>query len=553
MALPLLEIDSFLPVINQLSNVFYLADKSIVSWCHQENWRDDGLHISKHIRGVVSKADLDALHCYTRRVGTFILTDSSPDLKGRTIPHATFIRLAQLHSPPFFPALKHLRIVDVNASLTHLNLLLSNSLQSIEIYNIHHTQEEVFLSFLITLADECPELSSMKLASPVSTSVWENCLQFRHLHALELDNISTQLDFDLLLTIGKSFPQLEVFSLYARIAKYTRATNPSDTLLEGEDKIAEPQTRIGHGFTDAELSALHSDGRDHPGLGPVMPSLSRWNSSEPLFLRLERLHMIGSLDLILDLVESISSPCLKEIGLILVRSNRPKFLRDPRRIDLETPLFAICLEKILSTWGHGLVSVVIGQYEDYPPLDYGTPPPPVFPTLPIVLCQKLLFQPMLECLRVFGWTIESFLDYSLYSPPPTPASSSLTSLYLQVERINQAISLPDLQFIAKSFPNLVSLQSRIVMMDDSDIPVYGHSKAATFVLSHGLEQLSVGSACLPLSPKEVLDIARYIFGLFPNLEVIETHEGQNENQWNHIHSLIQAFQGVCLDHAARLI
>jgi hypothetical protein len=50
MALPLLEIDSFLPVINKLSNVFCLADKSIVSWCYYEIRRGDAYTIPSTFR-----------------------------------------------------------------------------------------------------------------------------------------------------------------------------------------------------------------------------------------------------------------------------------------------------------------------------------------------------------------------------------------------------------------------------------------------------------------------------------------------------------------------
>jgi hypothetical protein len=96
------------------------------------------------------------------------------------ISPATYVRLAQLHNldVPFFPSLKHL-LIDATSPLTHLNLLLSNALRSIELDEIDPTQEEVFLSFLITLADECPELTSIKLASPLSTSVLENCFKIQ--------------------------------------------------------------------------------------------------------------------------------------------------------------------------------------------------------------------------------------------------------------------------------------------------------------------------------------------------------------------------------------
>lgn len=74
----------------------------------------------------------------------------------------------------------------------------------------------MFSSFLITLADECPELSSIKLASPVPESIWEIFLKFNHLRALELKDALTQLNFSLFSTIAQAFPQLEQFILDAR-------------------------------------------------------------------------------------------------------------------------------------------------------------------------------------------------------------------------------------------------------------------------------------------------------------------------------------------------
>ena len=469
------------------------------------------------------------------------------------ISPATYVRLAQLHNldAPFFPSLKDLRIVDANSSLIHLNLLLSNSLRSIELVGkIDRTWEEVFLSFLITLADECPELSSIKLSSSLSTSVLENCLQFNHLRALELKDVLSELDFNLLSTIGQAFPRLEDFVLGARTTKYTRAAVLSSSSL------------------DSEVSE-HSDGQDHPGLEPTSQSQQMESPlrPEPGFLRLEKLHITGSLELIQDLIESIPSPSLKEIGLTLVRSNRPKVPQKSQGsgkekgvssgrmalIDLETPVFVTYLRKVLSAWRHSLSNLSIGQYEDYLHLDQSLPRTPVFPTLPVAVCEEILLLPELECLDISHWTIGKFLEDSTPSTLIDPALSKLKFLHLPVHSKNRGTSLSGLRLVAEAFPNLVSFRSRIVTLDDSDIPVYDPSKPATHILSHGMEILSVGNASPNPKPKKVLDIARHIFALFPNLKEISTHEGQNEDQWEYINSLVRIFQGVCLDQAARLV
>jgi len=159
--------------------------------------------------------------------------------------------------------------------------------------------------------------------------------------------------------------------------------------------------------------------------------------------------------------------------------------------------------------------------------------------------------PELERLDVSRWTIKKFLEDSTPSTLIDPALSKLKFLHLPVHKNNKGTSLSGLRLIAESFPNLVSFRSRIVT-DDDDIPVSDPSKPAAHVLSHGLEILSVGNTSRHLEPEKVLDIARHIFALFPNLKEIQTHEGQNEVQWNYIHSLVRIFQGVCLDQAARL-
>ena len=160
---------------------------------------------------------------------------------------------------------------------------------------------------------------------------------------------------------------------------------------------------------------------------------------------------------------------------------------------------------------------------------------------------------MVERLDISGWTVENFLQYSAPFTLLASIYSNLKFLHLPIQSKNKGIPFSGLRLIAELLPKLVSFQSSIVRLDDADIPVSDPSKATTYVLSHGLEILSVGIASPNPNPKKVLDIARHIFALFPNLKEIRTHAGQNEDQWDYIHSLVRAFQGACLDHAARLI
>ncbi|KIM39363.1 hypothetical protein M413DRAFT_74862, partial [Hebeloma cylindrosporum] len=110
--------------------------------------------------------------------------------------------------------------------------------------------------------------------------------------------------------------------------------------------------------------------------------------------------------------------------------------------------------------------------------------------------------------------------------------------------------LSDLRRLAESCPSIVSFQSNII--DLQSIPVYPPHEGASDALSHGLEILSVGNASENPNPKDVLNVARHLFILFPYLKEIRTHEGQNQEQWMYIHSLVQLLQTGLLDDAARM-
>lgn len=182
----------------------------------------------------------------------------------------------------------------------------------------------------------------------------------------------------------------------------------------------------------------------------------------------------------------------------------------------------------------------IGQHEDYP-----TSTDTISPTLQLSAL-NILSHHTLEHLEVSGWRLDSLSIplAQLYS-----LSSKLKILHFPVGITNKGIPLSDLRLIAESCPNLVSFQSTIT--DLQIIPTYSRLKGAENALSHGLEILSVGNDLENSNAQEILDVARHLFILFPNLKEIRTHQGQNEAQWKYIHSLVQMFQIVRLDDAAR--
>ena len=212
-------------------------------------------------------------------------------------------------------------------------------------------------------------------------------------------------------------------------------------------------------------------------------------------------------------------------------------------VDVESPAFISIVEEAFhTTWKNALTKLYLGQDETYP---HGMYPADdtISPILQFSSIAKILSLPTLELLEVSGWKLDSL------SIPFSELSPKLKVLHLPVGIGNKGISLSDLRLIAESCPNIVSFQSNIV--DLQSIPVYNPGKGASNALSHGLQILSVGNAWATWNPKDVLDIARHLFILFPYLKEIRTHEGQNKEQWMYIHSLVQLLQTGCLDDAAR--
>jgi hypothetical protein len=480
------------------------------------------------------------------------------------ISPGTYIRLAQLHNPksPFFPHLKHLRVINADSSLSHLNFLLTNSLRSIELVNLTDSNKEVFSSFLITLADECPRLSSITLGQDPSqrlaSSLLTDCLNFSHLCELELKDVLAAVDFELLVTIGQALPALENFILNARTAKYSPkplVIPPTLPQLVAEERgtdgstpeITVPQDRRDDGFLSAGGPAAA-----HPLPGMAQSSFAASSSSPqaeksdvssvppPNFLLLKKLHVTGKLALIQDLVRYVGSTALEDLALTLVRSTPSNKWGTGKRQSL-TPFTSVIKESVHTTWKTTLRKLYIGQHEDYP-----TSTDTVPPTLQLSAL-NILSHPTLEHLEVSGYRLESL---SIPLAQLYPLSSKFKVLHFPVGITNKGIPLSDLRLIAESCPNIISFQSTIT--DLQSIPTYNRLKGAENALSHGLEILSVGNALENSNAQEILDVARHLFILFPNLKEIRTHEGQNEGQWKYIHSLVQMFQIVRLDDAARL-
>lgn len=156
--------------------------------------------------------------------------------------------------------------------------------------------------------------------------------------------------------------------------------------------------------------------------------------------------------------------------------------------------------------------------------------------LPSITLLRLLSCASLTSLEIAQWTLPSvdalFSDMSKY-----PAQHRLQTLLLPLEdAVSPGINLTTLHLISQCFPELCTLQSRFTLNP------HGLHLSENYV-SHGLKKLVVNGGS-PISMEDKLDIAPYIYFLFPQLEEIAVVGTKDAEDWNLIHKLVKMCQKV---------
>ena len=231
------------------------------------------------IRGSLTASDWACLRRYARRVSKFILTDKNSDPR---ISLSAFIRLARLQSPdtPLLPSLSDLVIEDADASIAHLDLLLTPSLKSLTASCIPDAQQSTFFCFLTAVKQEVPLLQTVILGpGQLLSSSLQTISEFNNLRHLELKHEKSELPCAFFDNIG-SLPKLEILILDARYVSNT---------ITGEKPITPPA------FEDVNFNGTFS------------------------FSQLARLHVIGQLPFLKDLIPRIRSTRLEKVSVTFVR------------------------------------------------------------------------------------------------------------------------------------------------------------------------------------------------------------------------------------------
>lgn len=572
--------------------------------CVKENHVID--NICQYIKGPIAIDDWARLRDRTLRVSKFILTDVTKGKSEARISPAAYFRLALSQEPgiPLFPRLSDLVIVDADASLSYLELLLTPSLTSLEVSHIPNAKQPTLFSFLTTLANVAPYLQALTFGPGwfPSLSV-QTIIQFKNLRQLELKYAVSRLSFAFLESLGSSSPALESLILDARSCEYIPSTPITSN---GLSKSIEEHT------LPASFDGTHRQKRQRLSAKPDVGDT---------FSQLMKLHVIGSLLFLGDLILQIASTKLEDISITVIkeeleiekvkikreakkemeaegiaqtgkqtkrsRMQRAKSEREKEKSELEALplsgmwliwlgelegesmeerrirdtneqkkaweandiLFSALLQLLPSRWSTSLKTVSVVNLGH-------SPQALIAPTLFNEAFRLLLFHPTIKNLTAKGWTPDSVEDsvLGLAELAPWPPSN-LETLFLPLDEANSGISWSNLRHIAIRCPKLRSLQCRI--KPQSLIPNYTDPAAveASEALFHGLRTISLGNSSPDLHSNKHHLIARHLDLLFPHLETITTfeHNDAEAEPWIVVHELVKMCQAARVDERHRAI
>jgi hypothetical protein len=221
---------------------------------------------------------------------------------------------------PLLPSLSDLVIVDADASIAYLDLLLTPSLKSLTASFIPDFQQSTFLSFLTAAEKEAPLLQTLILGpGRVLSSPLQTIPQFSHLRHFELKHEGSELPLGFFDKIG-SLSKLETFILDARYVSSTmmgdKPTVPpafKDVNPIPSDNFPNANVMDGNHNEHGTIDVLHSKMSHTP------------SSTSGSFNQLAKLHVIGWLPLLEDLIPRIMSTRLEDISLTFVRLSYHEF------------------------------------------------------------------------------------------------------------------------------------------------------------------------------------------------------------------------------------
>jgi len=310
-------------------------------------------------------------------------------------------------------------------------------------------------------------------------------------------------------------------------------------LAEDEMKELQDGTEMGRRVIDVSLLVEMKDGidrldttslpEDNDGNGTQAAINHNEEAMSQKFPKLLNVTVRGSAEMMQDVVQLITSASVAHLCLDMVLAQS-----EPSCIAPLPPMqFVDTVNSALRRWAGGMVHVTLSSL------------PNVVSKLPNETVEALVRLPHLEHLELNGWDVDFNITEYFRRCLSDAGASKLKTLYLPDD--NNAISIPlsELDSIAEACPDLLSLRCRLENLLDTPSFPFSGSK----ILSHPLENLTIGDTNPPLDFDAILEVVRYIGNIFPNIKYIKPLEGmaQNTEQWRQIDKLVKLRQSGWLD------
>ncbi|TFK32155.1 hypothetical protein BDQ12DRAFT_728910 [Crucibulum laeve] len=522
-----------------------------------------------------------------------------------TIAQSTYLRLAQLAPSPLFPSLKHLHVPSVKASLAHIFLFMSPSLRSVELGDIGPGGDalEIATSFLATLPWEAPKLQRLVLhgSSHISIDDLHHIVHFKQLKSLELRNIVSIQDFTLFERLGHKLSKLEhllvetyplnyenvlprVESMFENLCSLQVTALPSmihDLLLTITSRRLQTLTLtpiVGSTClnTPREVSSVwdHTpvDLSRSPSPAPNARSsrvtfdspveASDCYLGEPTEVE-EDSFSWGSASAIKNKKKNLKGSKGDAVPEPQPEPPHRYFTPPPipytpppapasdftrREMKTSTTIDTESLSKLRqsfvnlsSRWQDTLQSLTFDCW-DVDNLPSFWPSSRTFELLDDVLLPLSQLK-KLELLQIRNWKVKT-LNETLQKI--APSWYRMRTLEFPLGDYSSPVDLSTVRIIAESSPELRSLQLCIDLQSIPAIP-----RLRNYTLNHPLEVLSAGSLVTAKDAHDLRKVARQLNILFPNIRTVQTHPGENEDQWTHIHDLLVTCQEVREDDKDR--
>ncbi|KDR66427.1 hypothetical protein GALMADRAFT_1151003 [Galerina marginata CBS 339.88] len=378
----------------------------------------------------------------------------------------------------------------------YLNIFFSPSLTTLTMSNVN--ARTAVTSFLNRAGMEAPRLSTLVLDSmKLGIDVAKGIASCHALEVLELERLK-EISNSSVKTLA-SIPTLKVLKIHA-----------VDIL-----------TTTSLQTTSSEASGTQID--------------------RQIFLALEDFHFVGHMSVLEDLADGIaftSSLRFLHIELVtyqLVKTTRvlgnavtPKIKKKKYHEVEEYPTVDL-LKRLTEHLATSLLSLTIRFTDEGP----GVPRD----ALPQDALVSLAAFSKLEHLEIYGIGIDGLDDAVLGLVSHWP---DLQTLHLPLTHgSSDGLSMPTLQHVAQSCPNLASLRTSIIFPDNFS------SLAGIYEtpFSHGLTCLSVGSHTVELH--RTLDmqalVAKCLYAIFPTIRLIQAHPEHDLDFWSNVRTLV----GLC--------